>query len=128
MPLYTSDDELSIGVHDWRLLASQLDEYSILYRRPVRNVESVKKTMSHLVTVKKPTGNSSCPPTIRRTKHILLCNPDRVIAINVGDTFSRKRAKTTYSRKRSPHLKGVAALLQRRVAKYCKLGRRQAEL
>lgn len=77
-----------IGGNDWSAVAAKFGEYSVIHHRPHRDVESVKMKFDRLASTKKPTGDPSCPPNVRRAKLIARSILGKVNAISMGDESS----------------------------------------
>lgn len=77
-----------IGGNDWSAVAAKFREYTHVAHRPQRDVESVKMKFDRLANVKKPTGDPSCPPNVRRAEHIARSILGKVNAISMGDESS----------------------------------------
>lgn len=74
-----------IGGNDWAYVSKQFNDYAPEIERPVRDIDSLRTKFDNLAKTKKPTGDPSCPPNVRRAKHIARDILGKVNAISVGD-------------------------------------------
>lgn len=82
------DDVEPIGNNNWCLLATKFNKYGTEKHLPHRVAESLKAKFDRLANTKKPTGDPSCPPSVRRAKHIARYILNKFTAISVGDESS----------------------------------------
>lgn len=80
-----------IGSNEWCRVAFKFNKYAKENCRPCRDTESLRKTFDRLTNMKKPTGDSSSPETVRRAKHIARYILSRVHAVSVSDEESDEK-------------------------------------
>lgn len=73
-----------IGANEWSLVAAKFEMYATEVGRVPREMESLKLKFDRLSNTKKPTGDPSCPPHVRRAKRIARDILSRVNAVAVG--------------------------------------------
>jgi len=61
---------LPLGANMWAEVASEYALWAETSGRPPRDQDSLKGKFDKLANTKKDTGNPSCPPEVRRAKHI----------------------------------------------------------
>ncbi|CDF33018.1 unnamed protein product [Chondrus crispus] len=66
---FTSEAE-SLGANHWAWVAQKFSRWAKANERPVRDGDSLKHKFDKLANTKKKTGDPSCPPHVRRAKHI----------------------------------------------------------
>lgn len=59
-----------IGANDWAAVAKEFEEWAKENGRPIRDATSLKAKFDRFAAVKKPTGDPSCPPNVRRAKQL----------------------------------------------------------
>ena len=64
------EDVEPIGAQEWAIVSSRYNDWAATSGRPLREQTSLKIKFDKLCSSKKPTGDPSCPPEVRRAKHI----------------------------------------------------------
>ena len=78
-----------LGANEWALVRAAFSEEAQRVGRPERDQDSLKSKFDKLVNTKKKTGDPTCPPQVRRAKHIArdIMNKCSAMTIN-GETGS----------------------------------------
>ena len=78
-----------LGANEWALVKATFSEEAKRIGRPERDQDSLKSKFDKLVNTKKKTGDPTCPPLVRRAKHIArdIMNKCSALTIN-GETCS----------------------------------------
>ena len=63
-------DVHSLGSNDWALVHKKFSEWASSNEPPLRDQDPLKMKFDQLANTKKKTGDPSCPPHVRRAKHI----------------------------------------------------------
>lgn len=82
------EDVEPLGANQWAIVEQQFNEWSTANERPYRDMDSLKLKFDKLASVKKPTGDPSCPANVRRAKRIAQNILGKCNAHSVGDSSS----------------------------------------
>ena len=64
------EEDEPFGLNTWATCALQFNSWAKDNKRPHREYESLQKKFDKPAATKNPTGDPSCPQTVRRAKHI----------------------------------------------------------
>jgi len=64
------DEVQPLGANMWSLVEQKFNEWAKSVGRPTREEGSLKSKFDKMANTKKSTGDPSCPPEIRRAKHV----------------------------------------------------------
>lgn len=73
-----------IGSNHWAEVQERYNDYAVDKFRAIRDQDALRNKYDKMVNVKKPTGSASCPPLVRRSKHIARDIMAKVNAISIG--------------------------------------------
>lgn len=104
VPNYSADDvgalldiveaHEPLGSNEWAGVAAEFRQWAAAHGRMCRDVDSLKKKFDKLANMKKKTGDPSCPPEVRRAKHIARSILSRAAALPVdGESSSSESAE-----------------------------------
>jgi len=77
-----------LGANMWAYVAQDFSKWAIANDRPSRDPSSLKSKFDKMVKFRKPTGNPTCPPAIRRAKTIARSLLAKACATDLGGRLS----------------------------------------
>lgn len=104
--LQAVEDHEPIGNNEWARVASIFNTYAMLENRPQRDITAIRGKFDRLANTKKPTGDPSCPPAVRRAKLIAREILGKVNAFSVGDEDLETDEQSAREEEGEGHLSG----------------------
>lgn len=74
------------GANHYRIVVQKLNEWAVENERPEREFDSLRCKFDKLSNAKKKTVDPSCPPLVRRAKHIARNIQAKCAAVTIGDS------------------------------------------
>ena len=80
-----AEDLEPLGANNWSKVAKRFKKWAEVNGRPARDFESLRNKFDKLANAKRKTADPSCPPSVRRAKHISSTIQAKCAAYTLGD-------------------------------------------